>query len=178
MIYSGPWGNQQVMSVVILDLSATFDTTDHKLLLQVLHSRFEISGSALEWYTTYLEPRRFRVCINGHYPSEQIMQLNVHHGSIQGAFLFIAYASIITKILNSLQLNAYVDDHSLRKSFNPGITLEPTSNTHIDDETCTIAIIEDTMLKVKTWMDAVHLKPNVSKTECIYFGIRQQLRKC
>ena len=81
-------------------------------------------------------------------------------------------------IPNSLQLNAYADDHSIRKSFNPDITLGPTNNTQtLNDETGTIAIIEDTMLKVKTLMDAVHLKLNESKTEFIYFGSRQLLRK-
>ena len=63
--------NKQVTSVVILDLLAAFDTIDHELLLQVLHNRFGISGSALKWYTTYLRPRRFRVCINEHYSSEK-----------------------------------------------------------------------------------------------------------
>ena len=95
------------------------------------------------------------------------------------AFLFIAYASTIPEIIpDSLQLNGYADDHSLRKSFKPGIIHEPTNNTNIGDETCTIAVIEDTMLKVKTWMDAVCLKLNESKTEFIYFGSRQQLTKC
>ena len=83
---------------------------------------------------------------------------------IQDAFLFITYASTITKLIpNFFQLNAYANDHSLRKSFNLDITLRPTNNTHTDDETGTIAIIEDTMLKVKTWMDAVHPKLNESK---------------
>ena len=41
-----------------------------------------------------------------------------------------------------------------------------------------IAIIEDTMLKIKTWMDAAHLKLNESETQFIYFGSRQQLRIC
>ena len=107
------------------------------------------------------------------------MHFSVPQGSIQGAFLFIAYASTITEVIqNSLQLNAYVDDHSIRKSFNPDITVRPTNNTHNDDETGTIAIIGDTMPKVKTWMDAAHVKLNESKTEFIYFGSRQQLRKC
>ena len=107
------------------------------------------------------------------------MHFSVPQGSIQGALLLIAYASTITEVIpNSLQLNAYADDHSIRKSFNPDFTLGPTNNTHIDDETGTITGIEGTMIKVKTWMDAVHLKLNESKTEFIYFGSRQQLRKC
>ena len=52
----------------------------------------------------------------------------------------------------------------------------PTTQT--DDETCTIAITEDTMLKVKTWMDAVCLTLNESKTQFIYFPSRQQQTKC
>ena len=38
--------------------------------------------------------------------------------------------------------------------------MNPQPTTNIDDETYTIAIIEDTMLKVKIWMNAVHLKLN------------------
>ena len=34
------------------------------------------------------------------------------------------------------------------------------------------------MLKVKAWMDVVRLQLNESKTEFIYFGSRQQLKKC
>ena len=33
------------------------------------------------------------------------------------------------------------------------------------------------MLKIKHWMDNVHLKMNPSKTEFIHFGGRQQLKK-
>ena len=88
------------------------------------------------------------------------------------------YSTIPEIILDSLQLNGYADDHLLRKPFKPGILHELTNNTNVDDETCTIAVIENTMLKVKTWMDAVCLKLNESKTELIYFGSRQQLTKC
>ena len=142
--------NHQVTSVVILDLSAAFNTVDHKLLLHVQTKRFGISGSTLKWYSAYLKLRTFRVCINGCYSSEKTMHFSVPQEPIQGAFLFMTYASTIPEIIpNSLQLNGYADDHSLRKSFKLGIIHEPTNNTNIDDETCTIKIIEDTMLKVK-----------------------------
>ena len=110
---------------------------------------------------------------------KKTMHFGVPEGSIQGAFLFIAYASTIPEIiLDSPQPNGYADDHTLRKSFKAGIIHEPTNNTNIDDETCTIAIIEDSMLNAKTLMDAVLLKLNKLKTGFIYFGSRQQLTKC
>ena len=34
------------------------------------------------------------------------------------------------------------------------------------------------MLNIKSWIDAVRLKMNPSKTEFIYFGNKPQLRKC
>ena len=40
---------QLVTPIVILDLSAAFDTVDHDLLLEVLATRFGIQGKALEW---------------------------------------------------------------------------------------------------------------------------------
>ena len=46
------WGmeNQQVTSMVILDLSTAFNTVDHELLLKVLNYKFGMTGTALEWY--------------------------------------------------------------------------------------------------------------------------------
>ena len=55
--------NQLVTAIVILDLSAAFDTVDHDLLLDVLGKRFGIVGSARAWYESYLKPRRFRVAV-------------------------------------------------------------------------------------------------------------------
>ena len=39
-----------VTAVVILDLSAAFNTVDHDLLLEVLEKWFGITGSARLWY--------------------------------------------------------------------------------------------------------------------------------
>ena len=41
---------QKAMALAVPDLSATFNTMDHGILLDVLNHRFGINGSALEWY--------------------------------------------------------------------------------------------------------------------------------
>ena len=44
---------QKVTAVVILDLSAIFDTVDHNQLLYVLNKRFGVSKHALQWNEQY-----------------------------------------------------------------------------------------------------------------------------
>ena len=165
--------NQLVTSIVILDLSAAFDTVDHNLLLGVLGKRFGIAGTALEWYRSYLVPRRFRVAIKDKMSKPRQLDYSVPQGSIQGAFLFIAYASTLDQIIDSteLTLNGFVDDHSVRKAFK-------ASKLDHKEELDTIAIMEKSMQDIKVWMDQVQLKMNESKTEFIYFGWPSQLRKC
>ena len=46
--------------MVLLDLSAAFDTIDHAILLDRLKSRIGISGAALQWLKSYLSNRTFR----------------------------------------------------------------------------------------------------------------------
>ena len=43
--------------VLIIDLSAAFDTVDHKLLLNILQSKFHITGTALAWLNSFLSDR-------------------------------------------------------------------------------------------------------------------------
>ena len=110
----------------------------------------ESQNVALNWYENYLKPRHFKDCINGMYSAQKTMDFSVPQGSTQGAYLFICYASTLNVVvLKSLTLNGFADDHSIRKSFKPSI--------HDN----------------KSWMNAVKLKLNETKTEFIYFGGRQ-----
>ena len=57
--------NGKAIFVVLLDLSAAFDTVDHQILLDRLSSTFNITGMALRWISSYLRDRYFRVSVGG-----------------------------------------------------------------------------------------------------------------
>lgn len=54
-----------VLRLLLLDLSAAFDTVDHEFLLHSISSKFGISGKALDWFGSYLKDHSQYVAING-----------------------------------------------------------------------------------------------------------------
>ena len=146
---------------------------NHDLLLEVLEKQYGIVGTARQWYTSYLKPRTFKVGIRGTTSWPRQLDYSVPQGSVPGAFLFITYASTLDLVVqpSGLELNGFVDDHSVCTTFKP-------SKLDHKEELDTIVTIESTMLDIKSWMDQVCLKLNESKTEFIYFGWPSQIGKC
>ena len=54
----------EVVMLVMLDLSAAFDTTGHDILLTRLEKQYSIKGTVLEWLKFYLTNRTQSVVIN------------------------------------------------------------------------------------------------------------------
>jgi len=50
-------GCQHVTLLVLLDLSTAFDTIDHQVLLRRLEVTYSITGTALQWFQSYLTGR-------------------------------------------------------------------------------------------------------------------------
>ena len=161
---------KEVTAVIVLNMSAAFDTVDHDLLLDILHKRFGIADTALQWYQSYLRPWGMKVHINNAYSSIRSLNYSVPQGSASGANLFTAYCTSIELVIPaSITINGFADDHSLRKLFNADSW---------DQESQSIILMMDMVANIASWKDTMHLKLTPDKTEFIMFGYRNQLGKC
>ena len=148
--------------VLLLDLTAAFDTVDLTLLLGDLR-RFGVGGLVLQWFESYLIGRSFKVCVNEDISEECSMPTGVPQGSILGPILFTMYTIELSHLLKSLNITChfYADDTQL---------LFKISN--IDE---TIIEVNQVFNKIKGWMVSRRLKLNIDKTECILINSRSRL---
>ena len=81
--------NQSYVILLLLDLSAAFDTIDHKILLQRLSCRFGINGKALCWLKSYLENRKQVVNVKEATSCSKDLRCCVPQGSVLGPILYV-----------------------------------------------------------------------------------------
>ena len=70
--------------LVRLDLTAAFDTVDHSVLLDRLHSLIGLSGSVFNWFKSFLSDREFYVTMDECSSKIYKMDYGVPQGSILG----------------------------------------------------------------------------------------------
>ena len=160
---------QSVLPVILLDLSAAFDTVDHDLFIRVLQNNFAITDTALSWFENYLRPRSFKVCVDNKYSKSMDLQFSVPQGSAAGANFFTAYCKSLPECIPAgVELQGFADDH---------FTHKPFKASSRSDELLTISLLESTFNKIQHWMTGMRLKLNPEKTEFIIIGNSPQLKK-
>jgi hypothetical protein len=78
-------------ALVLLDLSAAFDTVDHQMLLDRLFNQFGVSDGALDWFKSYLSDRSQSVFVNGVSSRSASVTTGVPQGYVLGPLLFTSY---------------------------------------------------------------------------------------
>ena len=92
---------QNITMVIILELSAVFDTVDHEVLLEIIEQHFRITDTTLGWLDKYLRSGCFKVCIGNSYSSPEELNFSVPQGSCSGANIFTCYSALIEKAIPS-----------------------------------------------------------------------------
>ena len=100
--------NGSITILIMLDLSAAFDTIDHSTLLNILSVNFGISGTALTWFSSCLTDRFQSVLIEGNYSSDFNLMYRVPQGSVLGPVLFSIYMLPLCNILKSHNVDYHI----------------------------------------------------------------------
>jgi len=160
-------GNGDVTLLVMLDLSAAFDTIDHQVLRETLVSDFGVTGKVLSWIMSYLSDRSQQVLIENVMSEPVKLKYGVPQGSCLGPILFTLYLSGLYKTIERHlpQVHGYADDNQLYLTFKPGE----------DSERVALEAMEACVHDVRSWMIHNKLKINDSKTEFIILGTKHSL---
>ena len=160
---------RKVTLLLLLDLSAAFDTVSHAILLKRLHDRVGIRGKALKWLTSYLKDRKQCVSINDQKSELRNVEHGVPQGSVLGPILFLLYTLPLADILKRyhVQYHLYADDTQIYMSFQP----DDSSNNEIFHN------LEICVCEIKKWMMENLLQINTDKTKLLFFGTQSQLSK-
>ena len=98
--------------LLLLDLSVAFDTVDHDIFLTRLHSKYSISGIALEWFRSYLTNRSQFDLIDGCRSQSRELKCGVPQVSVLGPILYVLCTAPLADFLRFLemQFHFYADD--------------------------------------------------------------------
>jgi hypothetical protein len=159
----------EVTMLVLLDLSAAFDTIDHNILIHRLQSRYGVDGTALEWFKSYVSDRSQLVTINDTLSDMLPLKFGVPQGSKLGPILFNSYIAPVSEMADKNKVNdeKYADDQQLILSFKPTFTDQEEARQRI--EKC----ISD----IRKFLHQNMLCNNSEKTELLIIGSSHQLRK-
>ncbi len=153
---------KKAVFLILLDLSAAFDTVDHEILLNRLKHRIGIRDTAYNWMESYLSGRHQFVSVAGSKSGKQNLVRGVPQGSVLGPVLFSIYTIPLGDIVrkHNMSYHLYADDTQLYLSFDSKV---PSAGPEA------IARLESCIADIRQWMLVNKLKLNDDKTEFLKF---------
>ena len=144
--------------LVLLDLSAAFDTVDHSILLRRMTTYLGVSDRVHEWFKSYLSGRTQHVVVNESSSDPISLSVGVPQGSVLGHQLFSIYLLPLGKILrrHGVKFHIYADDTQLYVEFD----LQAVSSF-----LKALLALEECIKEIRAWMMHNRMMFNDGKSE-------------
>ena len=142
--------------LVMIDMSAAFDTVDIDILLKILYNELGVRGTAFSWFKSFLKDRSQRVKIENCYSGTVDSKYGVPPGSTLGPILFNVYSKGLSDAIvkSGFKTSSYADDSNGRLQF--------MINLQYSSLCVNIPLLLD---NVQQYMNKHFLKMNSDKTE-------------
>ena len=155
--------------LLLLDMSAAFDTVDHSILLSRLSTSFGINGKALAWFRSYLHNRSQFISIDSYRSTNRPLTCGVPQGSVLGPILYLMYVSPVGCIMrrHGVSYHVYADDSQVYMTF---------KSDDLEDLEIARGTLEQCIVDVNNWMLQNNLKLNQDKSELIVMHAKHRLK--
>ena len=127
--------------LIILDLSAAFDTIDQNRLLDRLQYENGIVDTALQWYKSYLIGLKQTAAVKGHQSESTPLHCGVPQGSVLGPTKYCCYTRPLGNMLRKYNIgrHMYANDTQLYVPI----------NVNNGDVQCVIDTLENCVCEVR-----------------------------
>jgi len=148
--------------VLLLDLTAAFDTINHLLLLSRLSSHCGFAGTVLAWMASYLAKRTQSVIIGDSTSDPTELEDGVPQGSVLGPKFYSIYVNCLRKVAAAfgVSIQQFSDDTTVYLEF----TFPPDCPDQLDAlrilSMCTGDLID--------WFTFNWVQLNSTKSDCLY----------
>ena len=144
-----------VSALVLLDLSAAFDTVNRDILLQHLQVTYGICDVAHRWIQPYLSGRTQHVCLGSNKSTTTWLMCGVPQGSVLGPILFVMYTIDLIPLIqrHCLLAHLYADDTQVYGSCQPADVVSFSS------------MLSSCVDETSDWMKSNRLQSNPDKLQ-------------
>ena len=147
--------------LLLLDLSAAFDTVDHEELLSILYHEIGIRDTVFAWFKSFLSERVQSTCVKGSRSDTRNMLYGVPQGSVLGPVLFNIYVRNFIQLLTNagFTVHGYADDHQALTAFKIEFQYHTLGHS-----------LPKCLNLITDWMTSHFLKLNAGKSKLLIFS--------